>query len=190
MDNFSAAYGSLIGVEGTYSNHPDDRGGETYKGISRVYEPSWYGWNIIDDQRDVPGFPENLSHTMGLEYAVREFYRATYWDYFSCASLPYEVAYELFEISVNMGKRVATEFLQRALNAFNKKGTLWKDIAIDGVFGPKTLEATKDMCNARDCTGTDALAKALNCQQGERYITLSLGREQNESFTWGWFSRV
>lgn len=34
--------------EGWYANYKDDKGKETYCGITRRYSPSWYGWRHID----------------------------------------------------------------------------------------------------------------------------------------------
>ena len=38
--------------EGGYSNNKADKGGETYCGISRVYNPTWKGWLLLDKQKD------------------------------------------------------------------------------------------------------------------------------------------
>lgn len=37
--------------EGYYANNPVDRGKETYAGISRIYNPKWYGWRYVDDYK-------------------------------------------------------------------------------------------------------------------------------------------
>jgi hypothetical protein len=35
--------------------------------------------------------------------------------------------------------------------------------------------------------GEEVLVKMLNCLQGARYIDITRGRTQNESFIYGWF---
>ena len=187
---FQDAYRELIQHEGSYSNDPVDQGGETYRGISRVFHPDWPGWSIVDEYKDDPSFPGVLDKDLALQAKVQDFYKEHHWDVFHGDDLPVAVAWELFEIGVNMGVRTATKFLQRALNVFNKQGTLWPDIAIDGVFGPATLRATQAMCSARSGRGSTVLAKSLNCLQGERYISIGASRPSQERFLWGWFNRV
>ena len=48
MANFIKSYEITCKHEGGYSFDPDDAGGETYKGISRRFNPQWSGWKIID----------------------------------------------------------------------------------------------------------------------------------------------
>lgn len=40
---------TILGHEGGYANHPADKGGETYRGISRKANPDWVGWKYIDE---------------------------------------------------------------------------------------------------------------------------------------------
>ena len=48
MADFTKAYALTAAYEGGYVDDPEDAGGETYRGISRRYHPSWQGWQIID----------------------------------------------------------------------------------------------------------------------------------------------
>ena len=48
MADFRLAYKKIEAAEGGYVNDPDDKGGETYKGISRKANPDWDGWISID----------------------------------------------------------------------------------------------------------------------------------------------
>lgn len=59
---FLPAYQAVRSWEGNYSNHPNDRGGETYSGISRIYNPDWYGWIKIDEYKDTVTCPFNHKH--------------------------------------------------------------------------------------------------------------------------------
>ena len=45
---FQKAYKYVVSHEGNYSNHPNDLGGETYRGIARKFNRNWYGWRHID----------------------------------------------------------------------------------------------------------------------------------------------
>lgn len=50
--NFQYAYRKLLSHEGNYVYHPDDKGGETYRGITKKYNISWYGWRYVDRVRN------------------------------------------------------------------------------------------------------------------------------------------
>lgn len=189
-EGFVQCYGVLIGHEGAYSNHAADRGGETYKGISRVAHPSWPGWILVDECKNQEDFAQCLAVNEILEYAVKKFYHEEYWSVFSADELPVSVGYELFDIGVNMGVSKATELLQSALNAFNKQEDYWPDLNVDGAFGPKTLGTAKAMCALSSRDGEGVLVKALNCLQGARYIDIAYRNETQEVFMWGWFNRV
>ena len=70
-------------AEGGYANVVDDKGGETYRGISRVYNPNWSGWATIDKKKD--GFlwtTKKIPHNTifpELESAVAQFYWTNYF---------------------------------------------------------------------------------------------------------------
>lgn len=47
MANFKEAINKTLKFEGGYVNDPDDSGGETFLGISRVNNKSWKGWKLL-----------------------------------------------------------------------------------------------------------------------------------------------
>jgi lysozyme family protein len=49
--DFRTALHYIMSHEGYYVYHPDDRGGETYCGITRVYQSHWKGWEYLDKHR-------------------------------------------------------------------------------------------------------------------------------------------
>src|SRR2546426_796362 len=69
MADFDYALTQLLKVEGGYANDPRDPGGETYKGISRVFWPNWSGWPLIDAAKSAPKFHERLSEN---EHAIND----------------------------------------------------------------------------------------------------------------------
>lgn len=76
MAIFELAIDKTLKWEGGYSNDPDDNGGETYRGISRVHNPNWDGWaeiDAIEDKEEGDIFPQ-------LEDNVRAYYKKHYWD--------------------------------------------------------------------------------------------------------------
>ena len=173
-DPFDKLIAQVLGHEGGYVNHADDRGGETNWGIT-VATARRYGW-------------QGSMRTMIREQAV-DIYRARYWvgpGFDRIAALSPAVAAELFDTGVNMGPSVAVVMLQRALNALNLRGVTYPDVKADGDAGPATRDALTRYLRKRGKEGEAVLVKALNALQGEHYISLAEGRPANESFVYGW----
>jgi len=81
MADYKKAIAKVLLNEGGYVNDPDDAGGETYKGISRVYWPKWSGWAIIDIcKKDGKNFPKNCYTNPTLSDLVTGFYKLNFWD--------------------------------------------------------------------------------------------------------------
>lgn len=165
----------LIRREGGYVDHPDDRGGPTIWGITAAVAKA-NGWR---------GDLRNMTRD-----AARDIYRRRYWieprfDLVAALSMP--IATELLDTGVNMGPRIAAGFLQRALNALNRLGRDFADIRVDADIGPATIAALRGYLKARPgAEGVAVMLTALNCLQGERYITLAEQRSANEAFVYGW----
>jgi len=166
----------LLSREGGYVDHRDDRGGATNFGITETVARA-AGW--AGTMRDLP-----------RDFA-RAIYRGRYWTgpgFESVAAIAPAIAAELFDTGVNMGPAVATAFLQRSLNALNRQGRDWSDIAVDNRIGPATLTALRRLLALRGAAGEAVLLRALNALQGARYIELAEGRAANESFLFGWLA--
>jgi lysozyme family protein len=167
-----------IGLEGGYSNNPADLGGETMWGITvRVARENGYSGPMASLPRDL---------AVGIyrhEYAEKP-------GFTQVAAVYPNVAAELFDSGVNLGAHWPSLWLQIALNAFNRQGKLYADIQEDGQVGPATLKALQGYKNIRGTEGELVLLKALNCQQGQRYLDLARQRSANEEFAYGWFRRI
>lgn len=85
MSYFNEAFQVILKNEGGYNNHPEDKGGETYRGIARVYFPNWPGWAIIDKvkaDRAKKGDrikSEEIINNDELNFLVRDFYQKNKW---------------------------------------------------------------------------------------------------------------
>jgi lysozyme family protein len=185
MGNFAEAYKKLIAHEGGYVNDKDDKGGETYKGIARRFNPNWEGWTIIDLYKSRNDL-KSLDKDTRLDKYVQDFYKKEYWDYFRLDTIPDPVAYEIFECAVNTGKSRATTFIQITVNILNKNNTLYPDITVDGKFGDGTYNA---LLKAIGSHGSRIVYNILNILQGSFYIELMLKNPVYEKYI-GWFSRV
>ena len=128
--------------EGGYSNNPLDNGKETYRGISRVHNPTWVGWPKIDALKltSVLGpatiFPQ-------LESDVMQFYRDEFWNPIHGDCLPDQgLANMIFDCSILCGQIFAVNTWQDTLDR------LITDTDIDGKFGPQTESATLQACHS------------------------------------------
>lgn len=165
---------NVIGKEGGYVNNPDDRGGPTNWGITQKVARA-HGY--VGDMR-------NLTR----EQAVNIF-EADYWygpRFDQIAKVSESLAAELMDTGVNMGPAVASKFLQRWLNAFNLKGTLYPDMFVDGQIGPRTVAALTVYMNKRGKEGEAVMLTALNCSQGAKYLDIMEANPNQETFGYGW----
>ena len=113
--NFDEAFERLIGHEGGYVNHPSDPGGETNFGISRRSYPG----------EDIKGM------TLARAKAI---YLRDYWGPAGCDAVPEALRFDLFDMAVNSGPRLAVTMLQRVVGETQ-----------DGILGPRTLQAVQSM---------------------------------------------
>jgi lysozyme family protein len=177
--------------EGGYSNHPKDIGGETYKGISRVFNPRWQGFKVIDEAKTTGrSFPDCLATYDELNNKmVPNFYKEKYWDVFWGDGMESQlIANELFDTGVNMGPQRAILFLQRSLNILiYKKGVVTTETLVeDGLFGNKTFTAL----NTMKPDYAKVLFNLMNLMQGNHYLEYIKKDNRQASFLVGWLKRV
>jgi len=79
MADFNVAYKISFKNEGGWVNDPNDLGGETYRGISRRYNPNWAGWAYIDSLKPSNVIKKNWTDSKADEFA-RMFYKSQSWD--------------------------------------------------------------------------------------------------------------
>ena len=127
---FDKAVKQLFQHEGySYTNDPDDHGGETVFGIAKKNFPE-YCLRVY-----------NLMKEGALESAIKmatEFYHKAFWNPLY-QSLDEKLAIKLFNVGVNIGVNRSVKTLQSTL-----RDSFKKDIVIDGKFGQKTIKA----CNS------------------------------------------
>jgi len=110
---FDDAFTKLLGHEGGYVNHKDDKGGATNWGVTEsVAREAGY----TADMRDLP-----------VDKA-KAIYRSAYWTPVRADQLPESLRYSVFDAAVNSGTSQAIKWLQRALGVVD-----------DGKIGPVTL---------------------------------------------------
>lgn len=173
-DIFNRIVSRILGVEGLYVNHPDDKGGPTKWGITQETARA-HGYN--GDMRD-------LTRDQALSILKDDYWIGPRFDLVS--SISPMLAEELCDTGVNMGPSVPAKWFQRWLTAFNDQGKLYPDLLPDGAIGPRTINALKAFLAKRGSEGEMVLLRALNCSQGQHYLDITEKREQNESFLYGW----
>jgi len=139
MANFIEAYNKTAINEGGYNNAAWDPGGETYAGISRVYNPQWAGWTTIDQLKNNyqnGKIPYNTKFS-SLNQSVQSFYRANYWNKIMGDQLKNQaLANLMYDFAVQSGVDEIDE-LQKSINQVAGK----KVVEVDGDMGPMTLAA-------------------------------------------------
>lgn len=117
--SFEKSLKIVLKHEGGWADHPRDPGGATMKGITKRTYERFLGRPVTKTQlKNIP------------ETHLRAIYKHNYWDKASCGDLPEGVDLIIFDLAVNSGPGRARKYLQRAVGA-----------KVDGVIGPKTLDA-------------------------------------------------
>jgi lysozyme family protein len=173
MADFSKALASTLKAEGGYSNDPDDPGGETYRGISRIHNPIWPGWTIIDQAKNSPGFPLDLEDNDELAELVSSHYQSNYWDRIRGDEIAdQEIAEAIFDFAVNAGPRTSTKLAQSVAGA-----------PVDGIVGPHTLEKLNHF-DRSTFLALFALARI------GRYVHLCETNRKYRKYFFGWVKRT
>lgn len=167
-------FDAILGKEGGYVDHPNDKGGPTNWGITQVTARA-HGY---------AGDMRNLTREQALSILEADYWYGPRFD--QVATVSSVIAEELCDTGVNMGPSVPVKWLQRWLNAFNNQQKLYPDLVADGQIGPRSISALKSYLAARGKDGEEVMLRALNCSQGQRYLELAEGRPANESFVYGW----
>jgi lysozyme family protein len=178
MASFDKAYSLVIRHEGGYVNDPDDKGGETYRGISRRYNPTWPGWQIIDRIKQTRPIKFNeIINEVNLKVLVKQLYKANYWDRIKGDQIrSQEVANIFFDFYV-MTMQGAVTTMQKALVSQGKR------ISVDGAFGAQTLAAI----NAADPASLHDTFKLLRAEYHKRRVE----RDPSQAkFLKGWLARA
>lgn len=158
--------------EGGYANVTGDKGGETYRGITRKNWPNWSGWPTVDKVK-----PAHKQIIPELENAVKAFYYANYFQAKGFHNLnSVKVASALFDFAVHGGFSVKT--LQTKLNQSFNAG-----LPVDGGMGAKTIAAI----NKAD---ENKLASLIQ-QWRETHLKSIIERDPSQQKFWaGWSARL
>lgn len=172
-----------IAVEGDYVDNPDDTGGATRFGITKKtalkFKDTWssYDWN---------GDMQTLPEEFAADIYTYDYYLQPNFDII--AEVSQEIAKEMFDTGVNLGKRKPSLWCQEFLNVMNNKGAYYDNITEDGYIGQQTQTAFAAYVRKRGQEGLKVMYNQLNCLQGAEYHRQAKDRtgELSETFIYGW----
>lgn len=119
---FTKALDVILHNEGGWSDHPEDPGGATNKGITLKTYSGYLGRQATKSEL------RNI-----LNHDVETIYRTRYWNPIRGDELPYPLALMTFDAAVNSGVSRGARWLQQAL-----------EIPSDGHIGPITIKTAND----------------------------------------------
>ncbi len=155
---FEEAIRAVLDHEGDYSDNPLDDGGETKFGISKSSYP------LVDIA--------NLT----LEKA-KAIYKKDFWKPYFSKINDRELRIKFFDLSVNMGLKMGTRLIQRALRS------TYVRVEEDGICGKQTVAAINN------ADSTDLLA-ALKSEGAGYYRALARIDSKDKIFLEGWLNRA
>ncbi len=172
-------------TDGSYTNHPGDRGGPTKWGLSLLFftSPDAFEWRDLSEHHGVAlSFPAPADAT-GIRALTREqameVYRACWWDFFGYGRIGDErCATKIFDMAVNLRRPKAHALAQQAVVDLRVA-----DLVIDGVLGPKTV-AGINACEPK------AYLNAL-CHEHLAFYQRKIDVDPSQAkFKKGWFARA
>lgn len=143
---YDQAFGVVLGHEGGFVDHPRDPGGATNHGVSLRYARGKGLLFDVDRDGDVDADDIRLITPDQAKAAFRE----DFWDPIRGDDLPPALALLAFDAAVNSGAGAATRWLQAAAR-----------VRVDGVIGPRTLEAVQrqDVAEAFHAARMEAMGR-------------------------------
>lgn len=176
-------------MEGLYCDEPGDAGGETYRGVARVYHPHWAGWELIDSYKQQLGlsspvpkqFWKKLNSVLGVDETLQEyvygFYKESFWDALGCDYFVEAIAHLLLDFGINSGLSRGIKHLQKAIVGC---GT---NVTVDGKIGKQTINA----CNKLD---PNCICEYMLQDREAFYRAIVANKPSQEKFLRGWINRV
>lgn len=138
MASFDIAYNQYIRPnEGGYANVANDKGGETYAGIARNFNPDWPGWDYIDFIKRTQGSIANNTVFPQIQYMVEDFFRNRWAKNRFGEINSQAIANLLFDFHVH-SQANAIRTIQQVLG-----------VPVDGIMGPITLAAINSADEAK-----------------------------------------
>ena len=185
-----------MSAEGSYSFREADTGLQTYKGISRKWNPKWIGWAIID--KALEKYPElkipykkppasihklnfELNVNEELEYLIYDFYYENYYTKCGAWNIGGKLAVVLFDMAVISGYKRSSKTLQKTLNLHFKTS-----LVVDSQVGSGTIGVLNGVIKGK---GLEIVVEKLIYEYQDN-LTEAGKLEGNEANIAGWMNRL
>lgn len=195
-ENYVKALSFTMNAEGSYSYREADTGLQTYKGISRKWNPKWVGWAIID--KALEKYPElkipykkppasihklnlELNANEELEYLIYDFYYENYYTKCGADRIGGKLAIVLFDMAVLSGYKRSSKSLQKTLNIHFKTSLI-----VDSQIGSNTIKVLNEVIGSK---GLDLVVEKLIYEYQDNLIEASKLEGNEENYT-GWMNRI
>lgn len=120
MANFEKAFEKTIQAEGGYSNNPNDKGGETYMGVTRKYHGDLHMWEWVDRfkaQFKGKVLNDKLRNCIPVQKDVKTVYFNNYWRPLNLDKVfSQKLANQFFDNAINCGVKPTIKLMQRLAN--------------------------------------------------------------------------
>ena len=149
----------------TFTDDPDDPGGETSYGVTKN-TARYYGYK--GDMKDF-----SRDDAIGVYTGI--------WNKLRLGEVKdQELANEIFEFAVNVGNARGIKFIQRAVNLVDN--VVEDRLVVDGLTGPNTLKGINAFPAKR-------LIIMLNAIQASEYIRIAEKNPTMEKYVKGWLEK-
>ena len=157
-----AIVGSVVAIEGGYSNNPADPGGETNHGVTvQVARDAGY----TGPMRELP--KEFAQQIYARDYIERP-------NFHRVISMSPAVGEKLVDAGVNAGPGRSARWFQQSLNHLSRGGADFHLVAVDGQIGAQSLAAYQALERKRGrVKACELTLKLLDAQQGAHYMSLN-----------------
>lgn len=163
MAKFDLFLNKLLRIEGGYSNHKNDRGGCTNKGVTLSTYKAFFGSGLnCDDLKKI------------TDKEVTKIYKEGYWDpcygdKIACS----QVAYLLVDWAVNSGVKTAVKGIQELVGA-----------RVDGIMGTQTINCINSYYDPKE------LFEMLKDARVKYYHDFVKRNPSQKTFLTGWMNRL
>lgn len=156
----------LLEEEGGWSNHPADRGGATFNGVTQVTYDDW--------RSRVKKLPKQSVRKATAE-EIKELYDVMYWRAAGCDRLPWPISYLVMDAAVNSGVSRGVRWMQQGLG-----------VEQDGKVGP----ATRGAADAAVANGNAGSILAIVQARADFLADLVKRSSSQSAFLKGWWRRT
>lgn len=169
-ERFEKYWNYLRKWEGTYANDPVDRGGETFMGVCRKYFPKLKVWNSLDKLKTF-NEKKNYKPTDEELYEIKKMYYDNFYNRVRADEYNNEkLALQVADFANGSGVITAIKKLQQMLG-----------VKVDGIIGPKTMEAANTQSN---------VAERFRAIRNQFYDNIVKNNPSQVKFIKGWHNRA